>query len=766
MKKSILLYVILAISVHVSAQENLCSYNLRGIVIDSLENTTLANTLIETEDKKTTSTNKNGEFEISNICSGILKLHVSHLHCEHLHININVTKDTFITIYVQHTQQEIEGFKYTVNQSRSNTLNTSNQKTLELRLGNSISAMMQDLGSISLLKTGVNVGKPMVNGLHSNRVLIINNGIRQEGQNWGMEHAPEIDGFLANEIELIKGAETLRYGSDGIGGVLLIKPKSIFTEKANTWKGEINSTGSSNGRGAIFNASIGSMFQTNIPLYFRIQGTSKQFGNSKTSQDFLANTGFREQNYSLNMGIKKGGFQNEIFYSEFLNTIGVYLGSQIGNLNDLQKAMNSQRPLIQSDFSYAITRPYQKVQHRLLKIKSEWDINSKNTVEATLSYQKNHRSEFDVLRSTTAFQGPSFDYYINTSILEVLWSRSDFHIFNFKAGFFALHQSNAYTGRFYIPGFIQNSLATFFIAKKQIKKLKLEMSVRYDSKHYEIFLWNNNVSNIQDNQYSGFAYALYLSQEINKQNTIQFTHTSTWRPPAPNELHSDGLHQGLATFERGDSNLKIERSFNQSIHYLYQSKRFRTEIESYFQYIRGYINLIPSNETQLTIRGAYPVFAYTQSNAALYGVNVKTQYQINRQLLIGFQGKLPFGDDRKYLKPLPQMPAMRAKVFVEFDYKSLHTVFWNEYTAKQNRYTENSDFLAPPPAYHLFGFDLLWKFSIKKQAIRLGLSLENIGNTAYRDYLNRYRYFIDEQGFNATIKLQIPIQILNNKKQK
>ena len=71
----------------------------------------------------------------------------------------------------------------------------------------------------------------MVNGLFGNRVIIVNNGIRLEGQNWGMEHAPEIDAFLASEIELIKGAESLRYGADGIGGVIRISPKSIFTEK-------------------------------------------------------------------------------------------------------------------------------------------------------------------------------------------------------------------------------------------------------------------------------------------------------------------------------------------------------------------------------------------------------------------------------------------------------------------------------------------------------------------------------------------------------
>lgn len=40
---------------------------------------------------------------------------------------------------------------------------------------------------------GLLLPNPVIHGLHSNRILILNNEVRQEGQQWGADHAPEID---------------------------------------------------------------------------------------------------------------------------------------------------------------------------------------------------------------------------------------------------------------------------------------------------------------------------------------------------------------------------------------------------------------------------------------------------------------------------------------------------------------------------------------------------------------------------------------------
>ncbi len=736
-------------------------------MIDSTSGSILENTLIECVNgrKQKTGTDKNGEFELSGLCRGEIELHISHLDCEHIHISFTLLNDSFIQIYLKHSEHELVGVKLSIRQTRNSGLSVSNLNATDIRKGNSISTMMQDIGSISILRTGNNVSKPMVNGLHGSRVLIINNGIRQEGQNWGMEHSPEIDGFLASEIELLKGAESLRYGSDGIGGVILIKPKSLFSEKSGQLQGEVNTIGNSNGRGLVFNAVAGAKHDLILPFYWRVQGTFKQQGNYHTPQYVIDNTGFREQNYSFNLGIKKRGLQSEIFYSEFFNKTGIYRGAQSGSLSDLYKAINSNKPLYNSDFTYQINRPFQWVKHRLIKFKNELEIDARNRIELSLSFQKNHRSEYDIQRSSGSFNGPDFDYYINTGMGELIWSRADFHKVHFKTGLFALTQSNAYTGRFFIPGFIQKSFAAFFIAKRQFGKFGTEASLRYDNKNYEIFIWNNNTLFRKQNNYDAAAYLFHLSWQASGKHRWVLTHSSVWRPPAVNELYSDGLHQGLATFEKGDSLLKIERSFSQALTYKFQGKKLSFEGEFYYQVVSGFINLIPGKNAQLTIRGAFPVYNYTQSDAILYGINFHTRYEAARNLTLSLLGKLPNGYSVKEKKPLAMMPAYNGKLQVEYKFRKIELKIWGEYTARQFRYTDSSDYLAPPPSYFIAGADLQWQFNIRRNPLRLGLGVTNLSNTVYRDYLNRFRYFIDEQGTNFIIRLNYPIQYTLNKKQ-
>ena len=769
MNKRIPILLLLTLTMaSLSAQDSLCRIVLRGKVIDSIDQTPLQHTLVVAEAYKQlkSNTDKTGIFELSGLCPGETDLHISHLQCEHIHLKINLKSDTFIIVYLKHSEQELEGVKLTVKQPRSENLNISRHRSLDWRKGSGISQMMQDIGGISLLKTGSNVSKPMVNGLFGNRVIIVNNGIRQEGQNWGMEHAPEMDAFLASEIELLKGAESLRYGGDGIGGVILVKSKSLFAEKAGLISGEGNSLAFLNGRGAALNASLGSQIAGKLPVFWRIHGTLKQSGNTRTAHDYLANTGMQEQNYAANFGVKKGALQSELFFSEFYNRIGIYSGAHVGNLSDLQRAINSPRPLVQAGFTYAADRPYQWVRHRLLKSRTVLTLNARNTLEFSISYQKNKRQEYDVLRSARAFEGPSFDYYINTTMGELIWIRNDFHHVNFKAGLYALRQSNAYNGRFFIPGFYQNSFAPFFIAQRNIRKWNLEASMRYDYRHFKLFLWQNGVSDVKLKQYHGPAYVLHASYKINKNERLSFLHSATWRPPAPNELYANGLHQGLASLEIGDQNLKRETAFSQSISYQHQSENLNLEAEVYYQHISGFINLIPASAPQLTIRGAYPVFIYTQSDAALYGLNMRLKQKISNSLFTLLQGSLPFGNNLTTKQALNLMPPVSGKLSLLWEQKPFQAVFWAQATARQFRYIENSDFLPPPPAYVLAGFDLEWQTKIGIQPIRINMGIHNLSNTAYRDYLNRFRYFTDEQGFNMTLRIIIPLQIKTQTKNK
>jgi iron complex outermembrane receptor protein len=743
---------------YLNAENKNCTLKIAGLVIDSFENSHLHNTLVSIEAlKKESKTNNNGYFSLLGLCPGIYEIHVSHLNCEHFHFTLNLTADTTITIHLKHIEKELIGFKLNSRIDKASDQNNLNSKDLEKRKGQSISSLMQDIAGINLLKTGHTVSKPMVNGLFGNRVILINNGVRQEGQNWGMEHAPEIDAFLASEIELIKGAESLRYGADGIGGVILIKPKSIFSEKLKKLNGEINTIGNSNGRAAIGNIILGSLLSRKIPIYFRVQGSIKQAGNTKTANSFIANTGFSERNYSINLGFQKNAFRTELFYSEFHNQIGIYTGAQVGNLSDLELAMRSQTPLIKSKFSYRIDRPYQLVTHRLLVFRNSYQINAKNKLDLSLSYQKNHREEYDVLRSSNSFKGPSFDYYISSSIAELLWTKTNFHQINWKAGAVGLHQSNAYTGRFFIPGFYQKSIAGFFVATKNLKKTIIEGSVRYDQKQFEIFRWRGNVSNQSQLNYKGLAYVLKAEYSINEKQKLSLIHSSTWRPPGVNELYANGLHQGLASIEIGDSSLHKERSIGQSLTFTHSSKKHRFEAEVFYQRISGFINLTPSNTSLLTIRGAYPVFVYQQNKVALYGLNARWKYQLSKDFHSLLVLQVPFGQNLDKNTPLNMMPAVNSKLSIAYGKNNFKAEIWADYQAKQTRYLEGSDYLAPPPAYILIGCDINYAFTLFKKDFKFGLNGYNLSNKSYRNYLNRFRYFTDEMGVNISARLAMII---------
>jgi hypothetical protein len=125
---------------------------------------------------------------------------------------------------------------------------TLTSKDLEQTRGRTLAEALTNIAGVSTLQTGATIAKPVIQGLHSTRILILNNGIRQEGQQWGMEHAPEIDPFVASRITVIKGAEGVRYGPEAIGGVVLVEPAAL--SKIPDITGELYLTVATNGRAA------------------------------------------------------------------------------------------------------------------------------------------------------------------------------------------------------------------------------------------------------------------------------------------------------------------------------------------------------------------------------------------------------------------------------------------------------------------------------------------------------------------------------------
>lgn len=766
---SLLISVVLFIAFFVlgnSSANAQCLFTIKGILMDSSENLPLELSYVQLEEnKKGTYTNKRGEFQINDVCAGEYDIHISHLQCEHLHIKLNITKDTFIVVYIKHTDIELQGGKITMHtHHEDDDFNSLNLTEINAKKGQSIADMMSGIAGVVLVKSGSTIAKPMVNGLVGSRVILVNNDVRQEGQNWGLDHAPEIDGNMATEIVLIKGADALRYASDGIGGVVLVNPQSIFKERSNQLKGNINSSAQSNGRGISTSFQLGQKVSTKFPLFWRVYGTLAQSGNIKTPDYYLNNTGKRENNAAAMLAYQTTKVKLDLFYSFFNNKIAIYQGAHIGNLTDLKLAINRDEPTDKGFFTYDINRPFQAISHQLLKKKWNFLFNANNKLEWIVSYQQNHRQEFDILRSANSSNtAASFDYLIKSTMTDLVWSKKDFHHVNFKLGVYGLHQTNAFSGRYVIPGFVHNSGAAYFITEWDIKKVHFEAAVRNDVKSIRAYLWNQGVRTTKDLFFNGFTYHTQMKAPLNKQSFITLTQASSWRPPMPNELYINGLHQGLATIEIGDPNLKPERAFNQQISYHYHSKKIQFEAELYYKRINNFINLVPDTQAQLTIRGAFPVFKYEQYDAEIYGVNTLLKVELSPKLALNNQTFLLYGNQVSPSRFLNQMPPMSNRFSLEYKVKKWIIKPQMLYTAQQKRLLPEMDFKEPPASYFRFDANLEYEFVVHKQAFQIQLTVINITNTRYRDYLNRFRYFVDEPGRNFIVKLNIPLNIKTQK---
>jgi iron complex outermembrane receptor protein len=86
----------------------------------------------------------------------------------------------------------------------------------------SLAKSLDAIAGVQASAIGSAMSRPAIRGLGFNRLAVVHDGIRHEGQQWGDDHGLEIDQFAIDHIEVIKGASALLYGSDAIGGVLLL----------------------------------------------------------------------------------------------------------------------------------------------------------------------------------------------------------------------------------------------------------------------------------------------------------------------------------------------------------------------------------------------------------------------------------------------------------------------------------------------------------------------------------------------------------------
>ena len=751
-----------------------CNLSIEGHIFDEASGFPLSYVNIYIQETASgTTTDDDGNFTLEGVCVGEYHFIISHIGCEAEEFHLVLSQDTSLNIALAHNASSlgtviVEAKKKEFANQASLSINRQN---IEDNTNKNLASLLENEAGVHLIKNGSGISKPVVHGLYGNRLTILNNGIAQSGQQWGNDHSPEIDPFSADKITVLKGASALEFGGNILGSVILVEPKPI--DREGHLHGQINYAYESNGRGHAFNTRVGKYSPV---LAWRVSGSLKKYGDRRTAKYFLNNTGMQEANFSLQLEKSwNDRFSLDLYVSSFNTRLGILRGSHIGNITDLESALTREVPFFtESDFSYGIDAPKQEVSHHLTKLKAKYFIDENQFLDFVIAAQINHREEFDIRRSgRTDIPALSLlQYAFDTELKYTKHFDEDWTIKLGSQSNITDNTNNPETDILpLIPDYISVKSGLFTTLSKQKNKFDINIGLRYDFENQDIVAIGRSIPREiirYKNRFHNLGGLLSIKYALTKLQSLSWNIGYAVRNPAINELYSSGLHQGVSGIEEGDVNLTKERLLKNTLEYNWlPNADFSFNVLLYHQHFSDYIFLNPQDTIRPTIRGAFPVFKYEQTDANIYGLDVSTQFTLGRS----FFGLLKYsylkGNDRRNNTPLVFMPP--NSLFGSLLYRVAKTINVSEdlllkeseieistrWVAQQKHILPEQEFVLPPSMYNLIGLKLSTNVVFQNYKIRCFVKADNLLNSSYRDYLNRQRFFADDLGSSWTIGMNL-----------
>lgn len=794
------IFILLLFCSFLSAAQN-CKNSIYGTVKDHHDGSLLVGaTLTIKETGKASQTDIYGRFSIENLCAQNYTILITHMKCDEKEFSIAVDGKTEKIFKLEHHKQELNEITVNGKAYKENLTtvkeNVITEKELEKFSNGSFGDALNSLSGVSSLNTGNTVVKPLINGLHSSRVVIMNNGIRMQDQEWGAEHAPNIDINTVEKITLIKGAGALQYSGDAVGGVIVAE--STKNPVKDSIYGKTIFNAASNGRGSAATTQLTKTFKSG--WYAKAQGTIKRYGDFEAPEYVLSNTGIFERNVALRAGFNGFSYGFEANYSLFKNEIGILRASHIGGAQDQVNAINNNKPSVIRDFTYTINAPKQDVTHQIANIKGYKRFDNIGKLNFQYNYQQNDRLEYDIRRGDDKNKASVDLKLVTHDVLLDLDSKLS-HKANLKTGTMLRYKNNfanPNTGvRRLIPDYDKYEIGAYAVTDYNInEQLTLEAGARFDyvfidaKKIYRSSLWeskgydelypdivieetNNQIITNPKLDFYNASATLGGTYKFNKNYNLFLNYSLASRAPNPSELFSEGLHHSASRIEIGD--LRFESEISQKIGLTFERKNkvFNFSVNPFLHSISDFIVLEPTSIRQ-TIRGNFQVWEYRQTDAQLLGFDIDATYKFAKNFQFNHQFSFVKGYDvSNNDEPLINMPPINTKNEIVYQNKKINNLrlgLQSEYVFEQNEYPDNNfevyipqtetyeivDISTPPNAYHLLNFNSSIDIKATKNSIlTVGLNITNVLNTSYRNYLNRMRYYADDLGRNFLLNLKL-----------
>ena len=585
-----------------------------------------------------------------------------------------------------------------------------------------------NLVGVSQNSTGGSIGKPVIRGLTSNRVVTYAQGTRIENQQWGAEHGLGISNNGIKSVEVIKGPASLLYGSDAIGGVLYFVEENYTSAPV---EGVLETGYFTNAQG--FQNRVGvktsfNDFKANVYLGYNSSGDYQVPEDSQSAQQQaqgqrIFNTRFDDRNAKISLGLVKNKFTSKLTYSFLNNFFGI----------------PAEMPFV-SNFTRDFVLPFQDVTQHNIAFENNFRLN-KTRIDVILGYAINDRQEFNEVEDAP-------DLHLNLNVQSYNIKVSDFleaEKIDLTIGAQGLFQDNENRGTvFLIPDGTTSENGVFGLFNYKVSdRLRFQSGLRFDTKTVRAESVDiDGVENFADfdETYSNLNYSLGTKYDIGAVS-LRFNIASGYRAPNTSELLSNGEHGGVGRIEVGDQNLSSESATQFDFALNYSKNGFKLIVNPFYNSIRDYIFITPTGE-----RGEddLPIFAYLQENANLFGGEINANYQPENLPELSLQTgvALTFGNDSEGA-PLPFIPPVNFNSKANYDF-NIGTDF-----KLQSAYLQMQNFLAqnriaqeelPNEAYTLIDLGIVASYN----QLQFSITAKNIFDTVYTDHLSRLKTIFDD----------------------
>ncbi|MFL5762302.1 MAG: TonB-dependent receptor [Bacteroidia bacterium] len=662
---------------------------------------------------------------------------------------------------------------------------------------NIIDAIAKQPG-ISQVTTGAGISKPVIRGLGYNRVVVVNDGIRQEGQQWGDEHGIEIDEFSVNKVEILKGPASLSYGSDAIAGVIHFITAPTLPE--GTINGNLLSSYQTNNGQIAYSADLAGNVKGFIWDVRYSNKTAHAYQNKYDG--YVYNSGFTENTFGGMIGLNKPWGYSHLHFSAYDMKLGIVEGERDSTsgkfikpvaLNDSTAGNAIAEP---SDFKkYDSFVPYQRIKHYKMVLNNNFIIGDGN-LKLTLGFQQNRRQEFgDVLMPKQY----GLYFLLNTFNYDVRYVLPERKGLDVSFGINGMQQSSQNKGtEFLVPEYSLFDIGGFTIIKKSFgKKLDLAGGLRYDtrmqhSKDLYIDSTGAKTDNTDSSAYHQFTKfnSTFSGVSGSIGATYQFSGTAYgklnlargYRAPNIGEVGANGEHEGTGRFEIGDPKLKPENSTQIDLSFGLNTEHVTVEIDGFYNNISNFIFLQKLNSAfgGDSLSGGTTTFRFVQGDAVLTGGELVVDIHPHPIDWLHFENSFSYVQSVQKNRPdslkyLPMTPAPKLVSELKADIRKAGKSFRNAYVKveaenyfKQDKFYSAYGTETATPGYTLInagiGTEILRK---EKTLFSLYISVNNLTDVAYQSHLSRLKYApenyatgrmgVYNMGRNFSIKLMIPL---------